>query len=52
VAEPISARYPLRLLTGRLRDQWHGISRSGRVPGLFAHAPEPELTMHPDDATR
>jgi assimilatory nitrate reductase catalytic subunit len=52
VAEPISARYPLRLLTGRLRDQWHGMSRSGRVPGLFAHAPEPELTMHPDDATR
>jgi assimilatory nitrate reductase catalytic subunit len=52
VAEPISARYPLRLLTGRLRDQWHGMSRSGRVPGLFAHAPEPELTMHPDDAAR
>ena len=52
VAEPVSARYPLRLLTGRLRDQWHGMSRSGRVPGLFSHAPEPELTMHPDDAAR
>jgi assimilatory nitrate reductase catalytic subunit len=52
VAEPISARYPLRLLTGRLRDQWHGMSRTGRVPRLFAHSPEPALRMHPDDAAR
>ena len=52
VAEPTSARFPLRLLTGRLRDQWHGMSRSGRVPALFAHSPEPGLRMHPDDAAR
>ncbi|WP_372018166.1 nitrate reductase [Pseudoxanthomonas sp. 10H] len=52
VAEPTSARYPLRLLTGRLRDQWHGMSRTGRVPQLFAHSPEPGLRMHPDDAVR
>ncbi|WDS38218.1 nitrate reductase [Pseudoxanthomonas sp.] len=52
VAEPTSARYPLRLLTGRLRDQWHGMSRSGRVPALFAHSPEPGLRMLPDDAVR
>ena len=52
VAEPTSARYPLRLLTGRLRDQWHGMSRSGRVPALFAHSPDPGLRMHPDDAAR
>ena len=52
VAEPTSARYPLRLLTGRLRDQWHGMSRTGRVPQLFAHSPEPGLRMHPDDAAR
>lgn len=52
VAEPVSARYPLRLLTGRLRDQWHGMSRTGRVPHLFAHSPEPALRMHPDDAAR
>ncbi|MCR6685718.1 nitrate reductase [Pseudoxanthomonas sp.] len=52
VAEPISARFPLRLLTGRLRDQWHGMSRTGRVPELFAHSPEPGLRMHPDDAVR
>ena len=52
VAEPISARYPLRLLTGRLRDQWHGMSRSGRIPQAYAHSPEPALRMHPDDAAR
>ncbi len=52
VAEPTSARFPLRLLTGRLRDQWHGMSRTGRVPSLFAHAPEPALRMHPEDAAR
>ncbi|MBO9715712.1 MAG: (2Fe-2S)-binding protein, partial [Pseudoxanthomonas sp.] len=37
---------------GRLRDQWHGMSRTGRVPELFAHSPEPGLLMHPDDAAR
>ena len=52
VAEATSARYPLRLLTGRLRDQWHGMTRTGRVPGLFAHSPEPGLRMRAEDATR
>ncbi len=52
VAEPINARYPFRLLTGRLRDQWHGMSRTGRVPQLFEHAPEARLAMHPTDMER
>ncbi|WP_207536602.1 nitrate reductase [Sabulicella rubraurantiaca] len=39
----------LVLLTGRLRDQWHSMTRTGRVPRLMAHAPEPLLTAHPDD---
>ncbi|MBV8635061.1 MAG: molybdopterin-dependent oxidoreductase, partial [Burkholderiaceae bacterium] len=52
VAEPTSARFPFHLLTGRLRDQWHGMSRSGRAASAFAHAPEPSLTMHPSDAER
>jgi len=43
------ATYPLRLLTGRLRDQWHTMTRTGLVPRLMAHAPEPELRVHPDD---
>ncbi|MBR0656288.1 molybdopterin-dependent oxidoreductase [Plastoroseomonas arctica] len=41
---------PLTLLTGRLRDQWHMMTRTGPLPRLMAQAPEPELTLHPDDA--
>ena len=52
VASPISARYPFHLLTGRLRDQWHGMSRSGRVPALFAHTQEAVLSMNPGDMAR
>lgn len=52
VAEPTNARFPFHLITGRLRDQWHGMSRSGRAVASFAHAPAPELVMHPDDALR
>jgi assimilatory nitrate reductase catalytic subunit len=49
VAEEVDEEYPLRLTTGRLRDQWHTMSRTGTVAGLFAHDPEPQLSMHPDD---
>ena len=52
VAEPIDARYPFRLLTGRLRDQWHGMSRTGRAGVLFNHAPEAALSMRREDAAR
>ncbi|RKP44607.1 nitrate reductase [Trinickia fusca] len=52
VAEPTDARYPFHLLTGRLRDQWHGMSRTGRADALFAHTPEATLVMRPGDATR
>ncbi|MEM5388458.1 molybdopterin-dependent oxidoreductase [Paraburkholderia phymatum] len=52
VADAVNARYPFRLTTGRLRDQWHGMSRTGRVGKLFSHAPEPALTMQRADATR
>ncbi len=41
---------PLTLLTGRLRDQWHSMTRTGAVPRLMAQAPEPELVLHPGDA--
>ena len=47
VAEAINAKFPISLNTGRLRDQWHGMSRTGRAAQLHAHAPEPLLTMHP-----
>jgi len=51
-AEKPSARYPLHLLTGRLRDQWHGMSRTGLVARLYNHEAEPLVHMHPDDLAR
>ncbi len=51
-AETTDARLPLHLNSGRLRDQWHGMSRTGIVPRLFSHAPEPMLEMHPRDMER
>ncbi len=52
VAEPREARYPFSLTTGRLRDQWHGMSRSGTVARLFGHVPEPAIELHPQDLAR
>jgi assimilatory nitrate reductase catalytic subunit len=49
-AEALDANRPFALTTGRLRDQWHGMSRSGSVPGLFAHEGRPLLRLHPTDA--
>ena len=52
VAEPVDARYPFSLNTGRLRDQWHGMSRTGTLGRLFGHVPEPVVQMHPQDMAR
>jgi assimilatory nitrate reductase catalytic subunit len=43
---------PLRLNTGRIRDQWHTMTRTGLSPRLAAHLPEPFVEIHPDDASR
>ncbi len=43
------ARYALALNTGRLRDQWHTMTRTGKAARLMAHTPEPLLTAHPAD---
>ena len=45
-------RYPFRLNTGRLRDQWHTMTRTALSPLLSAHLPEPFLEIHPQDAAR
>ena len=52
VAEPRNARYPFSLNSGRLRDQWHGMSRTGTLGRLFGHVPEPFVQMHPQDMAR
>jgi assimilatory nitrate reductase catalytic subunit len=52
VAEPRESRYPFSLTTGRLRDQWHGMSRTGLLGRLFGHVPEPAVQMNPQDMAR
>ncbi len=52
VAEPREARYPLSLTTGRLRDQWHGMSRTGTLGRLFGHVAEPSIEMNAQDMER
>ena len=51
-AEATSPQRPFALTTGRMRDQWHGMSRSGSVPRLFAHEGLPLVRVHPADAAR
>lgn len=51
VDEP-DEQYPLRLVSGRVRDQWHTMTRSGRVAALGAHRPEPFIEVNMQDADR
>jgi assimilatory nitrate reductase catalytic subunit len=44
--------YPFRLNTGRVRDQWHTMTRTGMSPRLGVHLPEPFVEVHPSDALR
>jgi len=44
------ARFPFRLNTGRVRDQWHTMTRTGLSPRLSAHLAEPFLEISPADA--
>ncbi|TCO78924.1 assimilatory nitrate reductase (NADH) alpha subunit apoprotein [Plasticicumulans lactativorans] len=44
------AAYPLVLNTGRVRDHWHTLTRTGKSARLSAHAPEPYAEIHPLDA--
>lgn len=40
----------LTLNTGRVRDHWHTMTRTGRSATLSAHIAEPYAEIHPDDA--
>ena len=44
--------YPLILNTGRIRDQWHTMTRTGRSPRLSTHITEPFAELHPFDAAQ
>jgi ferredoxin-nitrate reductase len=50
--EPPDDVYPLTLTTGRLRDHWHTLTRTGKSPALTARTPEPFLEVNLYDARR
>jgi assimilatory nitrate reductase catalytic subunit len=47
---PGRADFPLILNTGRIRDQWHTLTRSGKSPRLWTHIAEPYVEIAPSDA--
>ena len=50
--ESLSDAFPFRLNTGRVRDQWHTMTRTGKSPRLGAHLPEPFVEVNPADAQK
>lgn len=50
LSEPLSGEFPLILTTGRIRDQWHTMSKTGKVNKLKQHIARSFLEMHPSDA--
>lgn len=50
--QALSESRPLRLNSGRIRDQWHTMTRTGRSPRLMNHRSEPFIDVHPLDAAQ
>ena len=46
----VDNEYPLILNTGRVRDHWHTMTRTGLSPRLASHIAEPFVDLHPGDA--
>jgi len=51
-ANPPDAAFPFVLNTGRIRDQWHTMTRTGLTARLLQHVAEPFCAVHPDDAAQ
>ncbi len=51
-AVPAGDQFPFILNTGRVRDQWHTMTRTGRLPRLMAHQREPRVDICSEDAAR
>ena len=49
-ANELSVQYPIRLNTGRIRDQWHTMTRTSKSVKLSGHIYEPFVEVHPIDA--
>mgnify|MGYP003347308482 CR=1 FL=1 len=52
LASKLSASFPLYLNTGRLRNQWHSMTRTGLSEVLAEDNPEPLLEINPEDAEK
>ncbi|KAF0231605.1 MAG: nitrate reductase catalytic [Beijerinckiaceae bacterium] len=50
LSKPRSEAFPLWLNTGRIRDQWHTMTRTAKASRLMGHYGEPFCEIHPDDA--
>ena len=50
LAEHQSKEFPLLLNTGRVRDHWHSMTRTGKSVRLASHIAEPFVEIHPADA--
>ena len=50
LSDAASDDLPFVLNTGRVRDQWHTMTRTGLSPRLGPHTPEPFVEIHPADA--
>ncbi len=51
-ATALSTQFPLILNSGRIRDQWHTMTRTGKSAKLSTHINEPLVVVHPDDVQR
>ncbi len=49
-ASEVGPDYPFVLNTGRIRDQWHTMTRTAKTPRLMSHRAEPFVEVHLDDA--
>ena len=49
-AEMVDDEFPLVLISGRVKDQWHTMTRTGRSKKLLKSESQPFLEIHPADA--
>ncbi|MES2518681.1 MAG: molybdopterin-dependent oxidoreductase [Bacteroidota bacterium] len=52
LSEKLNKDFPLILTTGRIRDQWHTMTKTGKVNKLNQHIAQPYVEIHPKDAER
>jgi ferredoxin-nitrate reductase len=50
LSEKLNKDFPLILTTGRIRDQWHTMTKTGKVNKLNQHIAQPYIEIHPKDA--